>query len=135
MADLSIFPDKMKSGNDFTLESIAGKLFYFEAQLQLIHWQTMNYAEHKATNALYDYVSNFRDEAIEKLMGYLHKRPGTFKIPPVAQSDSMTIVSELCDWSYNLYIWAGNNHYCDIENIAQSLNGEATKTKYLLSLS
>jgi hypothetical protein len=135
MAEYSIFPDNIKSGNNYTLEGIAGKLYYFEAQLQQIHWQTSSYAEHKATNELYDYISDFRDNVIEKLMGYMVKKPQPFKIPQLTSTTSMNVVSELCDWSYNLIGWAKSNEFSDIENIAQELNGAASKTKYLLTLS
>jgi hypothetical protein len=137
---MAIFPESMmnkaSSGSEFTLESIAGKLSYFHEQLQLIHWQTSSYAEHQATGGLYEYVHSFKDGVIEKLMGYMGKRPSGLKHYPV-QSAAManSVVNELCTYAYELYEWAGANNYCDVENLAQELSGEASKTKYLLTLS
>jgi hypothetical protein len=73
----SLFPeDMLKSGaGEMTLEGIAGKLTYFQEQLHLLHWTTTSYAEHKALGKLYEYVHDFKDGVIEKLMGYMGKRP------------------------------------------------------------
>ncbi len=134
---MELFPEKMlkNSGAGFTIESIASKLTYFHEQLQLLHWQTASYAEHKALGELYEYVHDFKDGVIEKLMGYMSKKPRAFKVDSLKETTSMEVMQELCDWSYSLYEWAGANHYCDVENLAQELSGKAAQTKYLLTLS
>jgi len=137
MAIKNLFPEEMfKSSGDtaMTLESIAGKLTYFHEQLHLLHWQTASYAEHKALGDLYEYLQDFKDDVVEKLMGYMGKKPRAFKVPPISEADPKQIVSELGIWSYSLYEWAGEQKYCDVENMAQELSGKAAKTKYLLSL-
>ena len=48
---------------------------------------------------------------------------------------SIQIVNELIIFAKQLETYAGSNNMPDIENIAQSLSGEASKTKYLLTLS
>ena len=135
----SLFPSSMMTGasasQEMTLESVASKLTYFHEQLHLLHWQTSSYAEHQALGGLYDYVHDFKDGVIEKLMGYMGKRPGAYKIDPLISATPISVVSELGDFAYKLYEWAGENHYCDVENLAQELSGEAAKTKYLLTLS
>jgi len=133
----SFFPEEMmsKSSKELSLESIAGTLTYFHEQLHLLHWQTTSYAQHQALGGLYEYVHSFKDDVIEKLMGYMGKRPSAFKIPPIKQASPMAVVEELCSFAYDLYEWAGKNHYCDVENLAQELSGTAAKTKYLLTLS
>jgi hypothetical protein len=133
----SLFPQQMlnSSSEGLTLESVASKLTYFHEQLHLIHWQTTSYAEHKALGDLYDYVHDFKDDVIEKLMGYMNKRPSPYKIDPLSTVTASSVVSELESFAYKLYEWAGANHYCDVENMAQELSGQAAKTKYLLTLS
>ena len=69
----SLFPDEMMKSGELNLETIAGKLTYFHEQLHLTHWQTKSYAEHQALGGLYDYVHDFKDGVIEKLMGYTGK--------------------------------------------------------------
>jgi DNA-binding ferritin-like protein len=131
----SLFPQEMLNSSEMTLESIAAKLTYFHEQLHLIHWQTTSYAEHQALGALYDYVHDFKDDVIEKLMGYMGKRPQPYKIEAITNTSSTLVVNQLKDFAYQLYEWSGSNHYCDVENKAQELSGQAAKTLYLLTLS
>ena len=131
----SLFPQEMLSSGDMSLESVASKLTYFHEQLHLLHWQTTSYAEHQALGGLYDYVHDFKDGVIEKLMGYTGKRPGAYKIDPLGNSNATAIVSELMSFSSSLKSYAEGNGYHDISNLADALSGEAAKTKYLLTLS
>jgi len=138
MALKSLFPDDMikSSSEGLTLESIAAKLTYFHEQLHLLHWQTTSYAEHQALGGLYDYVHDFKDGVVEKLMGYTGKRPKAFKIEPLSDgAGASNVVSELMSFSSSLKSYAESNGYHDISNLADALSGEAAKTKYLLTLS
>ena len=131
----SLFPDEMMKSGELNLETIAGKLTHFHEQLHLLHWQTKSYAEHQALGGLYDYVHDFKDGVIEKLMGYTGKRPGVYKIEALSGADSNSVVTALMDFSSNLKRYAESNSYHDIANLADALSGEAAKTKYLLTLS
>jgi hypothetical protein len=118
-----------------TFECIAGKLTFFHLQLNLIHWQTSSYAEHKSVGDLYDYVHDFKDGVIEKLMGYTGRKPGPYKIEPLTNCTSSECVSNLLSFSSSLKSYAESNGYHDISNLADALSGEAAKVKYLLTLS
>jgi len=134
----SLFPSEMlKSGSgEMTLENIAGKLTYFHEQLHLLHWTTTSYAEHQALGGLYDYVHDFKDGVIEKLMGYMGKRPKAPKVEPLSDTASASIVvGELMSFASSLKSFAESNSFHDIANLADALSGEAAKTKYLLTLS
>ncbi len=131
----SLFPEEMMKSGELNLETIAGKLTYFHEQLHLLHWQTTSYAQHKALGGIYDYVHDFKDGVIEKLMGYTGKRPGVYKIEALSGADSNSVVTALMDFSSNLKRYAESNSYHDIANLADALSGEAAKTKYLLTLS
>jgi hypothetical protein len=131
----SLFPQEMLSSGELGLESIASKLTHFHEQLHLLHWQTTSYAEHQALGGLYDYVHDFKDGVIEKLMGYTGKRPGAYKIDPLGNSNATAVVSELMSFASSLKSYAESNSYHDISNLADALSGEAAKTKYLLTLS
>lgn len=133
----TLFPEKMKmqASGSMTLESIAAKLAYFTLQVQQIHWETTSHAEHSALN-FYDEIFDFRDDVMEKLMGYMGRRPKGYKVDPILEGQSgMEYVTEVKDFAYALYEWAGANHYCDVENMAQDLSGRAAKTLYLLTQS
>ncbi len=131
----SLFPEEMMKSGELNLETIAGKLTYFHEQLHLLHWQTTSYAKHQALGGLYDYVHDFKDGVVEKLMGYTGKRPGAYKIEALGATDSTAVVTALMDFSSNLKRYAEANSFHDISNLADALSGEAAKTKYLLTLS
>lgn len=139
MALKSLFPEDMMmkpTGSDMSLEGIATKLTYFHEQIHLIHWQTNVYAEHMATGALYDFVHDFKDGVIEKLMGYTGKKPRAFRMLPIVDTPTTSlVVTELKTWAKELADYANSMGYSDIENMAQDLSGNAAKTLYLLTLS
>ena len=125
----------MSSTEGLSIENIAGKLTYFHEQLHLLHWQTTSYAEHQALGALYDFVHDFKDGVMEKIMGYTGKRPGVFKIPELSYVTPESCVSELMSFATKLKQYGDMNGFHDIGNLADTLSGEAAKTKYLLTLS
>ena len=137
MALKSLFPEDMmkSSGGEMTLENIAGKLTYFHEQLHLLHWQTTSYAEHKALGKLYEYVQDFKDGVVEKIMGYTGKRPGIYKIEPLTNCKPEQCVSDLMSFASALKMYGEKNSFHDVCNLADALSGEAAKTKYLLTLS
>ncbi len=133
----SLFPQEMlsSSGGELSLESIAAKLTYFHEQLHLLHWQSTSYAEHKALGKLYEYVQDFKDGLIEKIMGYTGKRPSPYKIEPLINCSASQCVSDLLTFASQLKQYGERNSFHDVCNLADSLSGEAAKSKYLLTLS
>lgn len=132
----SLFPEEMMNVNVLTLESIASKLTYFSICFQLIHWQTLSFAEHSATNMLYEFTHDFKDEIVEKIIGYSGKKPKAFKIEPLSDNmSSMSLVTELVSFASDLRKYGDNNSYQDVSNMADSLSGTANKGKFLLTLS
>jgi hypothetical protein len=136
----TLFPQQMLSNGSGELspDTIATKLTYFELQLHNLHWATRSYAEHIALGGLYDAVFDFKDEIVEKIMGYSGTRakignPGQFK--EYSPGVSSVVVSELITFAKQLENYASANNMPDIENVAQSLSGSAAKVKYLLTLS
>lgn len=130
----TIFPENILASADMSLEGVTSKLTYFQLQLQLIHWQTMSFAEHKATDELHGFVSSFKDDVVEKLMGYANRRIKPYTIHPIGAENCLTVVNSIINFSYALEKWAEENKYCDVENLAQELSGAAAKTRYLLTL-
>lgn len=137
----SLFPQEMfegMGGSSLNLDSIAAKLTHFVDQLHLLHWQTTSFAEHQALGGLYDKVFDLKDEIVEKIMGYSGTRPKAMKhemLRDYSIGISNSVVSDLISFAKELEEYGEANNMCDIENIAQSLSGEAAKTKYLLTLS
>jgi len=140
MGTKSLFPEEMmeSKGNSLTLETIAGKLSYFYEELHLLHFQTTSFAEHEALGKIYDKVGDFQDEIIEKIMGYTGKRVRAYKIDALKDySTGMPnqVVKELVAFAKQLEEFGEANNMPDIENVAQSLSGEASQTLYRLTLS
>lgn len=129
----SLFPQEMMNTSELDLESIAGKLLTFAEQFHLVHWQTGSYAEHIATGELYEYLYTFRDEVIEKLMGYTGRKPNGFKMGNINTS-SETAISELMSFAISLKRYAESNGFIDVAAMADTLSGKAAKYKYLLRL-
>ena len=132
---MAIFPKEMLQSGEMNLDTIASKLTHFHEQLHLLHWQTTSYAEHQALGGLYDYVHDFKDGVVEKLMGYTGKRPTGLKLAPITAVPAVTVVTDLMSFASSLKSFAESNGYHDISNLADALSGEAAKTKYLLTLS
>lgn len=140
MALKSLFPEGMmnSSGGELSLDKIKAKLNYFELQLHELHWQTRGFAEHSALGTLYDKVFDLKDEIVEKIMGYTGTRTKAMPVDTIKDySPGMAeqIVNELQIFSKQLEAFGESNGMPDIENIAQSLSGEAAQTKYRLTLS
>jgi DNA-binding ferritin-like protein len=140
MALKSLFPEDMikSTGGELSPDVVATKLTYFELQLHNLHWATRSYAEHQALGGLYDKVFDFKDEIVEKIMGYTGTRAKIGTCAPFKDYGagvSEQVVSDLISFAKQLENYASANNMPDIENIAQSLSGEAAKTKYLLTLS
>jgi DNA-binding ferritin-like protein len=119
-----------------TTEEIAGKLAFFHEQFHMIHWETRTYAEHKATGDFYEYLQSFKDDIVEKLMGYTGKRIKALKIEPIKSgADAMDLADQVMKFATELEEYGESTKYGDICNIAEALSGETAKLKYLLTLS
>lgn len=121
-----------------TPEVIKGKLFSFHDIAHSLHLDTKSFAEHSALNTLYEGLEDFKDEILEKLMGYMGgKRIGPVKIDPLptySPTASITLCREIISFSAQLSEYSKKNNYLDIENIAASLSGLSAQTIYRLSL-
>ena len=141
MAIKSLFPQEMfegVGGSSLNLDGVAAKLTHFVDQLHLLHWQTTSYAEHQALGGLYDKVFDLKDEIVEKIMGYSGTRPKALKHDKLRDYSigiTKSVVNDLKTFAKELEEYGESNNMPDIENIAQSLSGEAAKTLYLLTLS
>lgn len=122
---------------ELTPEIIVGKLFYYSDAAHKYHLDTRGFAMHKSLDKLYKGLIDFRDGISELLMGYTGKRIGKISIDPIpsfSNEEVTNMVTELKDFAYEIYEWAEQKKYCDIENNAQSLSGLAARTLYLLTL-
>jgi hypothetical protein len=81
-------------------------------------------------------VHDFTDDVIEKIMGYSNRKIRTLKIDLISEGViANNVVSDLIIFAHDLKEWAKSNNYDDVENLAQSLSGEAAKIRYKLTQS
>ena len=130
----SLFPENMTNISTLSLEGVASKVVYFKLQFHLIHWQTNGFAEHKATQEGYEYLESFLDEVMEKMMGYCGRRLGVFKLEPLGNVMSSTLVMDVMTFATSLKQYGETNGYHDICNIADALSGKMSQVKYLLTM-
>lgn len=135
---MSLFPqnmfDKSESGS-LNVNSIAAKITFFQEQLHLLHWNTSSYAEHKALGSLYEYVQGFKDDLIEKVMGYTGVKPSGYTVDALRMVPADSIITQMLEYACDLKSYGEMNKYHDVCNLADSFSGEIAKTKYLLTLS
>lgn len=129
---------KEDNGATMTPEGIVGKLFSFHNSAHKFHLDTKSFATHKALDELYTSLVGFKDGISELLMGYNNgKRIGKIRlddIPDYSDDAVRKMLMEGMEFSKMLGEWAEEKNYCDIENTAQSLSGQFSKTLYLLTL-
>jgi len=133
---MAIFPKEM-TDNNLTLDVIKAKFNYFELQIHELHWQTKSFAEHEALGDLYNIVFTAKDDFVEKIMGYTGIRTKAMPVDPIQNyTPEFTIkcVRQLHEFAYQLELYGSKNNYCDIENMAQTLSGDAAKILYRLTL-
>lgn len=134
----SLFPEEMLNTVSLNLDSIKAKLNYFHLQLHELHWQTRSLAEHLALGDAYDMIEGVKDEIVEKIMGYTGTRTKAMPVEPIknyAAGVSEQVISEVIKFAKQLEEFGETTGMPDIENIAQSLSGDAAKIKYRLTLS
>jgi hypothetical protein len=134
----SLFPQEMLNGGELSLDVIKGKLHYFELQLHELHWQTKSLAEHLCLGDAYEAIFSAKDDIVEKIMGYTSTTTKAVSLAPIKNySIGMpgTVIGELLLFAKQLENYGASNGMPDIENIAQSLSGDAAKFKYRLTLS
>lgn len=131
----SFFPESMLT---LSPDTIKAKLNYFELQVHELHWQTTSLAQHLAFGDLYNTIFSIKDEIVEKIMGYTGIRTKAMPVEAIRNYDSLIcerVVDDLIVFAKQLQTYGSMNNMPDIENIAQSLSGDAAKIKYRLTLS
>ena len=137
---MELFPDSMlnkSSPLEMTMEDIAGKFDYFQRQIHLLHFQTPSLSEHKALQ-IWDILPDQLDEFTEKIMGYEGRKIKSYSTAPIVDYSMempKKIINDLKEFAGQLESYGRLKGYPDVENMAQSLSGEASRTLYLLTLS
>lgn len=117
--------------------NIIGPLIQLQQQLRVFHWQTNSYAQHKAFGKAYDALDGLIDEFVEIYMGRFGKAKPT--VTYSIQLKSLTgedVVQDVIE-SFIKYFETMTGELAtatDLLNIRDSMVGELSKLKYLLTL-
>lgn len=99
--------------------------------LQVRHWQTMSYAEHKAVGQFYDELSDLLDQFVETYSGK-YARPLVGGLINIVDRDAVSIAEAVCQYACSAEELLPNDS--DLLNILADIKISANHTKYLLSL-
>jgi hypothetical protein len=117
---------------NLTTSSILCKL---DVKLELFHHNTKSFAQHKAFDDIYEAFDWYKDDLIEKIIGYTGDSYSAVSVN-VTYSDTtgVELVNDMYALAKNLAAFSEANGYMDLKNIADSLSGLGAKLNYLLTL-
>ena len=107
-------------------------LFTLQITVQLTHWQTTGYAEHKALGKMYDSLTDLTDTFIETYFGKYGRVP-VASLTKLEAGESVSLCNEL----YRIAEGFESELKpvdTDLLNIAADMKALANHTKYLLTL-
>lgn len=100
--------------------------------LQIRHWNTTSYAEHKAVGKFYDDLSDLLDSFVETYSGK-YGRPLVGGIVNILDRDANSIADAVCQYACDGEKLVSEED-TDLLNILADIKGAANHTKYLLTL-
>lgn len=114
-----------------------------QAQLKLLHWQTLSYSEHKALGKLYDGLESMTDNLVEVIMGkygrpHLDDATRSFQIENYETTETSGTLPFL-DHLYSIYQTQVKGVFdpqkdSEIINLIDGILESVDKTKYLITL-
>ena len=116
------------------MKEYACTLLTFVAQIRVYHWQTQNYAAHKALGDLYDGISGLADEFIEAYIG-AYDRASTSATDEISLDfNPANAVKCIKRFQSELVGWSEDIDDSDLLNIRDEMTALLKKTLYLLTL-
>ena len=123
-------------------EEITCKFLEMLIMVKLYHWKTYSYAQHKATDGLYDKLNDDIDKFIEVLLGKTEKRTNLLKQSKISLIDLSTkeqlkhqidkFKAYLVSLTFNTFMIKMSN--TDLLNIRDEILGDLNQFLYLLTL-
>jgi hypothetical protein len=123
-------------------EEITCKFLEMLIMVKLYHWKTYSYAQHKATDGLYDKLNEDIDKFIEVLLGKTEKRTNLLKQTKISLIDLSTkeqlkhqidkFKTYLVSLTFNTFMIKMSN--TDLLNIRDEILGDLNQFLYLLTL-
>jgi len=107
--------------------------------IKLYHWKTDSFSQHKATDELYDRISENTDKFIETLMGKDQSRIQMIEskielIDPNKLTDFKDRVHKFREFLEDMDIYFDKRNDSDLLNIRDEMLGDINQFLYLLSM-
>jgi hypothetical protein len=119
-------------------ENIIKFLFHMTTNIKLYHWQTTNFARHKATDDLHGALSDLTDQFVEVFMGRYGRPefPNGFRLSITELSDDTAdeMLREYIDYLKNDFPKYLKQDDTDLLNIRDEMLSNLNKTLYLFTL-
>lgn len=106
-------------------------------QLRINHWQTKAYSEHKATDSMIGYLSDYIDKIGESALGCLGRPEITTQDNSVTDMNlfpSTDVIDKIKEYTVEMLNQTDNVEYEGINALLGELHALASKVKYLLTL-
>lgn len=110
--------------------------FYTLQNTKKFHWQTENYAQHKALDGFYESFFDLSDKFLEIYLGKFGRNE-------LSYSDNIELINyvgtDLLQFYKNIYnelltLFKNMNLGSDLRNVSEEILGEISKLSYLLTL-
>ena len=118
-------------------EEFITKLFQFQLQLKLYHWNTKYYSNHEATDKLMKHLLEFIDSFMETYLGKFQKIQIPTSITLEKKINEKNIISKVFQpFLHFLKEWKEDFQKTDCEflHLIEELQTETERTKYLIRL-
>jgi len=121
------------------LTFIVHKLLNFQISLKIYHWQTTSYSRHKATDNLYERISDKIDKFVETLQGSRGTRAEftnkcNIKLNNFSDVDGKNLLLTFKTWLENDLAKLLDKKETDLINIRDDMLGDVNQTLYLFTL-
>lgn len=141
-ASQSQIPAMNQLSNFYTVDysEVVFHLIHFREQLQILHWQTFSFAQHKAFGQAYDDVSALTDGIVEALMGLYGRFKLSFQRDIPLKDISGIQIETFLDEHEQFFsadiksIIPPDDKNADVYNMIQEYTAAIKTLKYLLTL-
>ena len=109
-------------------------------QVKIYHWETMQYARHKATDDLVDKLDDAIDKFVEVYIGKygrpkLTPRTGTIRLRNFDDAQATTLLTEAISWMTDRLPALLSKNDTDLLNIRDEILADLNQTRYLFTFS
>ena len=119
-------------------ESIVKVFFHITTTIKLYHWQTTNFARHKATDSLHGALSELIDTFVEAFMGKYGRSKANVNYTVELDNlgdDFISVIDSFIEYLYSLNNDLQSENDSELLNIRDEMLGALNQLMYLLSLS